>query len=586
MNFEFDFLKCGFRLCFQMGRMIDAFTSSWLLLPAFLVTLSVHAATYYVATNGSDSWNGLAPAWDGTNGPWATFQNVPANAVAGTTFYLEGGIYSHTNDSTATMLNFYGALGTSTAPIVVTNYPGQTPIIYGSGPNNYGLQLKYSSWIKIFGLVISNAYRCTDISASTNCEVANCVFTGGNTNYGYLCPFTMDTGSQSNWIHNNQVDDALAPPVGDSTHCFLFGQFYAVDLTSYNIIESNVCFHAGHDVLGIYGPNNYVHGNFIHNENWYYRLDLQTNAAHRCVEIGGVVGYGNVFDGNRAQDAGFCYSTPHGIEIDGPANNIVRRNVFYGNSYSGITIYGGKIGGNIYWGSNYVYNNTIAVNGFGPDSSIIYTTNSSGTWKPPVPYQTNTFYPEWEPAITIANSGTNFLVNNLFSGNKYDGTYGAGESFDCAVADYRGNLTNSMAVAKYADTNNGGAWSQTQPNFALTSASPAIDNGAFLTTITSSSGSGTSFNVANAGWFFAGLTAAGHTVPGDSIQLQGQTSTATITAISGNTIIVSSSLTWTNGQGVALPYSGNAPDVGAFEYPTPVTGQLSPPSGLKVVTAK
>jgi hypothetical protein len=148
-----------------------------------------------------------------------------------------------------------------------------------------------------------------------------------------------------------------------------------------------------------------------------------------------------------------------------------------------------------------------------------------------------------------------------------------------AVASFANNLTNINPL--FADTTDGGPWSQTQPNFALTSGSPAIGGGTWLATITSSSGSGTSFNVNNAGWFFAGLTAAGHTVPGDTIQLQGQASTVVITSISGNTITVNRSLTWTNRQGVALSYSGSAPDVGAYEY----TSRPAPPIGLRIITA-
>ena len=56
-------------------------------------------------------------------------------------------------------------------------------------------------------------------------------------------------------------------------------------------------------------------------------------------------------------------------------------------------------------------------------------------------------------------------------------------------------------------------------------------------------------------------------VPGDRIQLQGQSQTAGITSVdySTNQLTVDTPLTWTAGLGVSLPYSGSAPDVGAFE---------------------
>jgi hypothetical protein len=577
MNFEFSFLRCGLKLCLQAGRMIGALTPGGLWLPVLLVTFSVHASTYYIATNGNDSWDGTVASYvSGTTGPWATFANVPGAASPGTTFYIEGGIWSHTNDSTATMFNFYGANGKQAAPIVVTNYPGQTPIIYGSGPNNYGLQLKYSSWIKIFGLVITNAWRCVDISTSTNCEVANCVFTGGNTNYGYtLGPFTMDSSSQHNWIHNNLVYNALAAPVGDSTHCFSIGQFYSTtDFTSYNIIESNVVYWAGHDAMSIYGPTNLVRCNWIHNEPWYYRQDYGQVCGHRCLEVGGAMGVGSVIENNRLSHAGITGNGgAHGIEADGPGSTIIRNNFMINDDYGGICIYGGKVGSPIvpFWGSNYVYNNTIAYTGWAQECVTNYDANGV------VVSVTDNY--NWKMPLGLAWTTNNIFVNNLFWDN-FGGASGTTIVSQPAAPQGIGIWVNNFTNInpQFVNTNDGGAFSQTAPNCSLQAGSPAIDAGTWLTTITSSSGSGT---VTDAGYFFAGMTAAGHTVPGDTIQLQGQTSTATITAISGNTITINSSLTWTNGQGVALPYSGSAPDVGAYEY----TSHPAPPIGLQIINA-
>jgi len=104
------------------------------------------------------------------------------------------------------------------------------------------------------------------------------------------------------------------------------------------------------------------------------------------------------------------------------------------------------------------------------------------------------------------------------------------------------------------------------PNFSdsdlhLKSTSPMINAGAFLTQ-TTSSGSGTTLTVDDARYFMDGWGI----IEGDTIQLEGQTKTATITNISGNTITLNTSLTWNNNQGVSLAYSGTAPDIGAYEY--------------------
>ena len=96
-------------------------------------------------------------------------------------------------------------------------------------------------------------------------------------------------------------------------------------------------------------------------------------------------------------------------------------------------------------------------------------------------------------------------------------------------------------------------------NFRLQAGSPAINAGMPVTTITSASGSGTSFTVAaanrlNDGWGIA---------DGDTITTGG--TTTRITSISGNSVTVAASVSWTTGQPV---YWGTdtTPDIGALPY--------------------
>ncbi len=555
-----------------------AVSCSELFLPSLSAqTNLVRGSTYYIATNGNDAWSGTAPAYvGGTTGPWLTFTHINYGGQPGLhpgdLVYVRGGVYNHGGDNLSTAIYLAGVYGTATSPVVISNYPGETPVIFGSGSNVGTISLTSVAWVKILGINSTNAYRQVYIQKATNCEFAYCNVGGGNTNIGYLQPFAMYGCSQSNWIHNNTVHDALAWPYGDSTHCLTVGMFFSTnDWTSFNILESNTCYHAGHDAFSCYGPSNVVINNFIHNENWFYRYDLKSMASHRCMEVGGYLGYANVIEGNRAQYAGFCYSTPHGLELDGPGSCIIRNNVFSDNEYSGITIYGCKVGQKAhYWGSNYVYNNTIAKNGFGANLIIRYTNG--------LPIGTN-IETQWLPAVTIANSTNNIFVNNLLWGNWNNVITGEDEPMNIGTALFLNNLYATSA-ALFIDTNDGGPWSQTQPNYALQTGSPAIDAGTWLTTVTSASGSGTTFKVADPNYFFAGLTAATRTLPGDTIQLQGQTATATITSISGNTITVAPPLNWTSGQGLALAYAGTAPDAGAYEY-----YPLASPTNLRIITA-
>jgi hypothetical protein len=80
-----------------------------------------------------------------------------------------------------------------------------------------------------------------------------------------------------------------------------------------------------------------------------------------------------------------------------------------------------------------------------------------------------------------------------------------------------------------------------------------------VTTVTSSTGSGTSFNVADGVAICDGLGL----FPADTITINGQT--RTVTARSGNTVTVNSSLSWTLGDGVYIG-ADTTPDIGPLPY--------------------
>jgi len=101
-------------------------------------------------------------------------------------------------------------------------------------------------------------------------------------------------------------------------------------------------------------------------------------------------------------------------------------------------------------------------------------------------------------------------------------------------------------------------------NVLLKSTSPARDSGTALTTVTSSSGSGNSFTVAEADWFhdgFEGLT-EGHKI------YVGDDNNVTVTDVDYSTrrITVAQSISWTSGDAVGYAYLGLKPDRGAYEY--------------------
>jgi hypothetical protein len=125
----------------------------YLLTAAIVTTMSAHAATYYVATTGSDHNPGTEDQ------PWQTIAHAVDLMVAGDTTYVKAGTYYE-------RFIRFSKSGTAALPIKLLNYPGHSPIIdfqdkvvtrrllieHGSGSNNA------IAWITIEGFEIKNAW--------------------------------------------------------------------------------------------------------------------------------------------------------------------------------------------------------------------------------------------------------------------------------------------------------------------------------------------------------------------------------------------------------------------------------------------
>jgi hypothetical protein len=300
----------------------------------------------------------------------------------------------------------------------------------------------------------------------------------------------------------------------------------------------------------------------------------------RCVAIDGKSAYLNLIENNRIgyADKPCIPNGANGVEITGRWN-IVRNNYIYGAREAGVSIIaeydtGDAISQNR---GNHVYNNTLydcGTNAYGfcaIDSNPLYQGGINF----------NNF------GAGIYNPVGNCIKNNIIRNpsapaNQIIWQIGTARLSDQIIA---GNFMDSGDPA-FNNPSMSDIFNGLLPDLSLASNSPCRNAGVFLTTITGGS-SGTSFTVGDALYFhddYRGL------ISPDTIRTSaGQSATIASINYDTNTITVSSPISWTAGDGVALDFSGNAPDQGvqssATATPTPTATATATPTATPTATA-
>ena len=133
----------------------------------FLFTPQIsNATTYYVDRNHSSASDTNPGTLDL---PWLTIQHAAETLIAGDTVYIRGGTY---NEHVHTMHS-----GNATGYIVFSAYPGEAPIIDGTGITDVGnLFIVDQSYIKLIGLENRNFTECGIwIENAAYIEMSDCV---------------------------------------------------------------------------------------------------------------------------------------------------------------------------------------------------------------------------------------------------------------------------------------------------------------------------------------------------------------------------------------------------------------------------
>jgi len=253
-----------------------------------------HAATYYVATSGSNSNPGTSTL------PWRTVAYAASKMVAGDTTYVKGGTYNEGSIR-------FGRTGTQSAPIKLLNYPGAFPRIRCVDSTkhlpyiqNLNGSNKPIGWITIEGFEITNCF------------------------YGIKYYNLHDSVIRRNWIHHNPMGAGIQ---GNGTRI----------LIDRNRINSNAKSRQNH---GIYanGTAYTVTNNLIY-DNYNYGIQLNGSSPLAVYSSTRDAGPEFALSNNWViANNTFAYQTKQsGIVVWGSTCNNARieNNIFYENAVTG-----------------------------------------------------------------------------------------------------------------------------------------------------------------------------------------------------------------------------------------------------------
>jgi hypothetical protein len=194
------------------------------------------SATFYVATNGSDSNPGSQAA------PWRTVQKAANSLSAGQTALIRGGTY---REQGVTFANS----GSSSNRITLKNYPGETPVIDGGYTTSSGMRPVFAieaNYITLDGLTI---IRGSAANISVSIDAPTTGFTLQNSNlYNFVtddnsAAIYVNTGSDDVLIQNNYLHDRTVDQRGTTGSGVIL--FNAGDVT----IQNNEIYNT---LIGIY----------------------------------------------------------------------------------------------------------------------------------------------------------------------------------------------------------------------------------------------------------------------------------------------------------------------------------------------
>jgi len=294
-----------------MSRILT--TLSVLCLALLLAAVPVHATTYYVATDGSDSNPGTESE------PWATLQHAVDTISAGDTILVKSGTYDGCRIESSGSSGSIKTLKVDTGASVLLNAPSAS--------------CKHNGVLEIENYSASVSYW----------EIDGFEVDGVNGSYRPIdCRNTASQMNSHITVKNCEVHDGYSTGI--------FGAF-----TNYILIENCTSYDNGEH--GIYCNNSSDNG--IIRKNTCYSNTNNGIHMNGDVSMGGdgIMSYWEV-------DKNTCYSNPNqGINCDGVTDSKFRNNLIYNTGSKGFSLYG--IDGGCTSKNDRILNNTVV----NPDGS-------------------------------------------------------------------------------------------------------------------------------------------------------------------------------------------------------------------------
>lgn len=430
----------------------------------------------YVSQTGSDSNDGSEAA------PFKTINTALDNATAGTTVYVRGGTYTENV--------YFPQNGKADAYITLKNYPGESPVIKGTGKNDKAIiELDGHDYIQIEGLELC------DYSAKWCYGI---IFAGGE-NHIII---------RNNKIHNIKCSKPNDPDNSGANGILLFGEtkepisnVYIADNEIYDLV-TGWC-----EALSVTANCEYVNviNNTIdsstnigidfygNNADGYCPVE-ELNQPRYCIAAGNEVSncvcsyatcYGLYVDGARdiVLENNISHNNQGGIEIGSEERNenypvkniIVRNNLVYDNTENGITVGGwndGSSTGDALSGVVYdtkIYNNTV-VNNADTGAGQLHIAMVNG-----LDVRNNIFSTNADKPV-VASDVSKEQINNLtFKNNLYYSSKNTQETVGFELME--SSQTGMVQWSALTGENGSFADPALTADYKLGETSPAINNG-------------------------------------------------------------------------------------------------------------